>query len=450
MQVNIAYLGALLQLPFALSDYYLLPDRWKLILVLRLIALMIPISICHFRKPLKVSPPMCMFFAALSISILDAIIANIIPENEFKSFSLSYLVLFIGIGMLAIWDLIYSIILVVVSIILNITLFITFSPISLKDYILDGEIAIFVVALISILMINVRYKLNISEIRARLELEKSKRIIEEQQEEVLSSIRYGRKIQEAILKEEDEFSTFFPDHFVLYKPKDIVSGDFFWTAHKDKWFYIGVGDCTGHGVPGAFLSMLGISFLNDLVANSSTRLKPSEILDALRSKIIKDLSNKSKETENRDGMDISLIAINTETWDFEWAGANNPIWIVGKLDPAVNKISQAVLFSFDKVEFLELRGDKQPIGYHDRMLPFTNLSSKLQKGQMVYLFSDGYADQFGGEKAKKLRASVMKEILAKNAHLPSIEQKKELEAEHDKWKGDYAQVDDICVLGFRV
>lgn len=187
---------------------------------------------------------------------------------------------------------------------------------------------------------------------------------------------------------------------MLYKPKDIVSGDFFWTAYKQEWFYIGVGDCTGHGVPGAFLSMLGISFLNDLVANNPERLKPSEILDALRNKILKDLSNKSKETENRDGMDISLIAINTQTLEFEWAGANNPLWITGKFDLEVSKISQAVLHQFNQVEVLELRGDKQPIGYHDRMMPFTNICLRLQKGQMVYLFSDGYADQFGGDKAK--------------------------------------------------
>ena len=450
MQVFITYIGSALQLPFALSDYFLMPEKWEVIVSMRIVAFLIPVIVCLFRKQLKVSAPMCMFISALSISILDAVIANIIPENEFRSFSIGYLVLFIGVGMLAVWDLIYSVVLVCISIILNIVLFIFFSPISFRDYIVDGEISIFSVAIISIIMVNVRYKLNISEIRARLELEKSKRIIEEQQDDVLSSIRYGRKIQEAILKEEDEFSTVFPDHFVLYKPKDIVSGDFYWTAHKDEWFYVAVGDCTGHGVPGAFLSMLGISFLNDLIANSPERLKPSEVLDALRNKIIKDLANKSKETENRDGMDISMIVVNTKNGEFEWAGANNPLWLVDVNNNNYFSDSRCIVTKFENAELAEIRGDKQPIGFHDQMKPFSDYHCKLNKGQMVYLFSDGYSDQFGGEKAKKLRVSVMKEIVARISHLPAAEQQKELELAHQKWKGSYAQVDDICVLGFRV
>ncbi|MFN5182615.1 MAG: PP2C family protein-serine/threonine phosphatase [Bacteroidota bacterium] len=448
-QVSVTIIAAALQLPWILSDYFILHDKWKLVLFLRIIAFIIPVGICLVRKQLKISASMCMFVAALTISVLDAVIANIIPENEFKSFSIGYVVLFIGIGMLAVWDLIYSVLLVIISIALNAILFYLYSPISLKDYIVDGEMSIFIVAIISIVMVNIRYQLNISEIKSRLELERSKQFIEEQQEEVLSSIRYGKRIQDALLKEEADLKDLFPDHFIIYKPKDIVSGDFFWTARKEHWLYVAVGDCTGHGVPGAFLTMFGTSFLNDIVGNSKERLKPGEILDALRNKVLKDISSKSKETENRDGMDISMIAVNTLNGEFEWSGANNPLWIAGNFNGNHPEACDANIQKFEKTEILEIRGDKQPIGFHDRMKPFSNVKFRLEKGQMVYLFSDGYSDQFGGAKAKKLRASVMKEIVAKISHLRSSRQRTHLESEHDTWKGGYAQVDDICILGFR-
>jgi hypothetical protein len=372
-QVSVTIIAAALQLPWILSDYFILHDKWKLVLFLRIIAFIIPVGICLVRKQLKISASMCMFVAALTISVLDAVIANIIPENEFKSFSIGYVVLFIGIGMLAVWDLIYSVLLVIISIALNAILFYLYSPISLKDYIVDGEMSIFIVAIISIVMVNIRYQLNISEIKSRLELERSKQLIEEQQEELLSSIRYGKRIQDALLKEEADLADYFPDHFILYKPKDIVSGDFFWTARKDEWLYLAVGDCTGHGVPGAFLTMFGTSFLNDMLGNARERLSPAQILDALRNKVIKDISNKSKDTENRDGMDISMIAVNLTDGSSEWAGANNPIWIVGKFDDSQPENADYNIQKFEKIDLLEIRGDKQPIGIHERMKPFTNV-----------------------------------------------------------------------------
>ncbi|MBL7888085.1 MAG: tetratricopeptide repeat protein [Bacteroidia bacterium] len=271
---------------------------------------------------------------------------------------------------------------------------------------------------------------------------RQKEIVDEKQKEIIDSITYAKRIQLALLKEEAHVSKHLPEHFVLFQPKDIVSGDFYWSLEKteanttNKYWYLTVADCTGHGVPGAFLTMLGTSFLNEINATPDL-LSPNEILDQLRIRFIRDLNQSGRIGENKDGMDMSIFRLNLSTYELEWAGANHPLWLLKKN-------------ADQSVEFIEVKGDKSPIGYSDKIEPFSNFKFKLGKGDQLFLFTDGYADQFGGEKKKKFKRSQLKDLLLSIAEKPSLQQKQDLEQAFYDWKADMEQVDDVCVIGIRI
>ncbi len=258
-----------------------------------------------------------------------------------------------------------------------------------------------------------------------------KEIVEEKNKDIIDSINYAKRIQDALLKEQEHVSVHLPEHFILFKPKDIVSGDFYWALEKEKQFYLAAVDCTGHGVPGAFMSMLGVAFLNEITA-SNELLSPSQILDQLRHKIVKELNQTGRDNEAKDGMDISIIRLDLETKEMQWAGANNPLYII------------------KDGELSELKPDKQCVGYDEEMLPFSNHILHLERGSTLYLFTDGYADQFGGIKGKKFKYSQMKELFLSISRQPIIQQKKILNDTFFNWKGNLEQVDDVCVIGLKI
>lgn len=262
-------------------------------------------------------------------------------------------------------------------------------------------------------------------------IEEQKEIVEEKNKDIIDSINYAKRIQDALLKEQEHVSKHLPEHFILFKPKDIVSGDFYWALEKGKQFYLAAVDCTGHGVPGAFMSMLGVAFLNEITA-SNQLLTPSEILNQLRDKVVKELNQTGRDNETKDGMDMSLIRLNLETKELQWAGANNPLYII------------------NKSELTEIKPDKQCIGYNDDMLPFNNHTFKLEEETSFYVFTDGYADQFGGVKGKKFKYSQMKELLLSIQNKPVAKQKETLNDTFLNWKGNLEQVDDVCVIGVRL
>ena len=260
---------------------------------------------------------------------------------------------------------------------------------------------------------------------------KQKVIIEEKNKDIIDSINYAKRIQDALLKNEVHISKNLPQHFVFYKPKDIVSGDFYWSIEKQGYWYLAVADCTGHGVPGGFMSMLGIAFLNEITANAQL-VSPSEILEQLRDKIVKELGQSEKVNQTKDGMDISLVRFHSQTKELQWAGANNSLYFI------------------QNGELKEIKPDKQPIGYHPDMHPFTNHTIQLESGAMFYLRTDGYADQFGGTKGKKFMQKNLKTLL-QSIHSESIYEQKEIVAQtFDIWKKDLSQVDDVCIVGVRV
>lgn len=259
-------------------------------------------------------------------------------------------------------------------------------------------------------------------------IEEKSRIVEEQHKDIIDSINYAKRIQQAILAEEEHISDHLPPHFIFFKPKDIVSGDFYWAFEKGDYLYVTAADCTGHGVPGAFLTMLGISYLNEINSKEEV-LTPAEILNQLRDKILKELS---RHGTTKDGMDISLIRMNLKTSEVMWAGAFNPLWYT---DNGVLK---------------EIKANKQPIGYAEDLLPFTNHTLNLMPTDTVYLFTDGFADQFGGPAGKKYKYKQMEQVLMSNRNKPFEEQKNILRRSFEDWKGSLEQVDDVTVIAIQV
>ncbi|MFZ5554586.1 MAG: two-component regulator propeller domain-containing protein [Bacteroidota bacterium] len=299
------------------------------------------------------------------------------------------------------------------------------------------------------------------------ELREEKEKVEEAHKEITDSINYAKTIQEALLPSEKEFHKIFSDSFVLFRPKNIVSGDFFWiekvqpaavvgSGSSEQVVLFAVADCTGHGVPGGFMSMLGTSFLKEIV-NEKKITDPAEILNQLREKVIDALKQRGVEGENKDGMDISLGKLevsDNEKFKFSWSGANNPLWLVMNDERRVislmqeNQDNSSLVNNYSSL--LEVKPDKMPIGYYFNQKPFTPHTIELQKGDCIYIFSDGFADQFGGEKGKKFKYKPMQEILVNNAQLPMKDQYRLLQSALNTWMGDLEQNDDITVIGIRI
>lgn len=257
-------------------------------------------------------------------------------------------------------------------------------------------------------------------------IERQKILVEERSREVSDSIAYAKRIQYTLLAHDTLLRENLPEHFVLFQPKDIVSGDFYWGTVLGSRFYLAVCDSTGHGVPGAFMSLLNISFLNEAITEKKI-VQPNLILDYVREKLIGSVSLDGAQ----DGMDGTLFCIDKQSHQVTYASAN----------------SSPLLVTDNGI--VDCASDKMPIGKGEKMTPFQLHTIKPQAGEMLYLFTDGFADQFGGEKGKKFRHSQLKERLSTNKHLAVDQQKEELQSVFDQWKGELEQVDDVLIIGIR-
>jgi serine phosphatase RsbU (regulator of sigma subunit) len=280
------------------------------------------------------------------------------------------------------------------------------------------------------------------EIQAQLDMATQQRdTIGRQKEQILDSIRYAKRLQSALLPPSWYLTETVSDHFILFQPRDIVSGDYYWTSFREGKLLVAVADCTGHGVPGAFLSVLGISSMNEII-NRPGSLHASEILEQLRDIVIHTLHQTGIRDEARDGIEIALCVIDPLEKSLEFAGANRPMYLVRQ--PSGKRRQ-------DPPELIHYHGDKMPIGiYQQDPAPFTNHTVKLRKNDHVYLFSDGYTDQLGGTQRKTFRAVHFRELLIRIHGKSMEEQKKALLEEHETWRGDVEQIDDILVVGIRI
>ena len=270
----------------------------------------------------------------------------------------------------------------------------------------------------------------------RDEIQKQKEIAESQRDQIAyqkqhitDSIQYALRIQTALLPSLELFTDKL-DHFVLYKPRDIVSGDFYWVAEVDGKQIIIAADCTGHGVPGAFMSMLGVSFLNEIILNKGI-IQPDLILNALRDEIMGALKQQEETSDVKDGMDMAICLLDYTSNTLQYAGANNPIWI------------------FSKGELTEIKADKMPVSIHESMGPFTNHWIDLKKGDTFYIHSDGFADQFGGPNQKKFLSKNFKNVLLEMQNKPMLDQGAQLDSIFEEWRKEVEQIDDVTVIGVR-
>ena len=312
---------------------------------------------------------------------------------------------------------------------------------------LSVSIGLILVALLSFFIFwsyRIKKKANVLLGEQNIEIREKKHIIEEKQKEILDSISYAKRLQEAILPPQEHINEYFPDNFVLYKPKDIVAGDFYWLEHIDNISFFAAADSTGHGVPGAMVSLVCSNALNRSVKEFGLR-KTGEILDKTRELVLETFAKSN--TEVKDGMDISLLSVQfpspsskNQKVIINWSGANNPLWYINS-------------FSFNGVEsnkFHEIKPNKQPIGKTDRPQSFTTHEIEHKTNTVFYLFTDGYPDQFGGPKGKKYKHKQLEEMLIVNSSKTLEEQKNVLDKAFKEWIGDLEQVDDVTIIGIRI
>lgn len=268
-------------------------------------------------------------------------------------------------------------------------------------------------------------------VRQKEEIEVKNNELEILYKQVTDSIHYAKRIQEAILPTQDYINQVLPNNFVYYMPKDIVSGDFYWITKKEKKVYFAAVDCTGHGVPGAFMSLVGHNILQDII-NNSNLTQPAEIMNALRDGVIKAL-NADNNQDTKDGMDMTMCCIDYETLELQYAAAFNPLYHV--------RNGQLNQYDANKFPIGKFLGEKQN---------FTNHTIQLQKGDQLFLFSDGYADQFGGPKGKKFMVGNFRRLLLNISPLSPKEQRQKLESTLFDWQGTQEQVDDVLVIGVKI
>ncbi len=270
-----------------------------------------------------------------------------------------------------------------------------------------------------------------------MELENQKKELEVTNNKITDSLIYAQKIQYALLPGKKLLNKLFKNHFIIYHPLSVVSGDFYWAGEFDNKIIFTVVDCTGHGVPGAMMSMLGNSYLNETIRKPHIK-HASQILDEMRSMIVASLHQQGIPGESKDGMEMSLCIYDKKTNQLEFSGAHISIYILQKQNSGEN------------YELIELKGDRMPVGYYRKMVPFTDHSIKIKSEDKVYLFTDGYIDQFGGKRGRRFQSKNFRKLLEENAEKTMAEQKNILDETLIDWKKDYEQIDDILILGVQL
>lgn len=299
-------------------------------------------------------------------------------------------------------------------------------------YIILGLIIVSLMLLFSIRQYQLKNKSKIELEKIHEQLIENKNIIEHQHREITDSIRYAQKIQWAVLPSKDELNRSFVKNYVIFQPKDDISGDFYWTTSIKDHEIIVTADCTGHGVPGGFMSMLGISLLNDIIIEQKN-YAPASILDKLREKVIQSLKQKGKEGEQKDGMDMTICILNTKTKILKYASANH------------------VMYLLRESELIEYKGNKFPVGiFGNQLEPFSEQEIQLIKSDRIFTFTDGLPDQFGGDKGKKFKYQQLRNIIIESRQLSLQEQGTLLEKSFVQWKGKLEQTDDVTLIAFEI
>lgn len=432
-----AWVAAAANMAFVLNDMVVAPDHWQRFGAVRAVVGVCIVAGLFIRKRFGLGPAILLFIPYVLISAQNAYMWSYMDAETFRDHTLAYATLFLGGSMIALWTVRWSVLVLAVSVAANVWFLSTQSPLSIGEIMANGGNLMITVALIATLMVHNRYRVAKRELILREQLElataearEQRAVIEAAHQDLTASIRYSQRIQHAVLPQTAGIAGQVAEHFVLHRPKDIVSGDFHWCAHVNGRTVIAAADCTGHGVPGALMSILGSTLLKKVVLDEG-ELRPSVILDRLREEVITVL-NQQQEEGPKDGMDIALCVIDHAKANVLYAGANNPLYRVRN------------------GELLEVRADRMPVGQHFvETTPFTEHALAAAPGDMFYVCSDGYQDQFGGTDGRKFGRARLRELLVQVAQLPAGEQQRRLTQALELWQHDRPAVDDVLVLGFR-
>jgi serine phosphatase RsbU (regulator of sigma subunit) len=429
-----SWVGVIFDPIFGITDYLNIPHAWQNVFVIRCSIAIIIATAIFFKKKYNYSAAYLGILTMTLISLQNAYTYSLIDIEHFLGHSLNYMALFIGAGMFALWQWYYTTSIMAVSAAATIYFFTVNPQLPIQQALIQGGLLLSTVAVLTILLIQTRYSLTVKTLAAKLALEEANtalneknEIIESKNKNILDSIRYAQRIQNAMLPTPEEIKAHFPDNFILFKPKDIVSGDFYWFGEVHGKAIIAAVDCTGHGVPGAFMSMIGCEILNEIV-NVWEITASHEILAQMHVGIKKAL--KQDETNNKDGMDLALCVVDKEAKQLQFSGAMNP------------------LIYIQNQTLIEIKGDKMGVGGADiRERIFTPHVIDISNPTIFYLSSDGYEDQFGGENNTKFKRKNLKALLL-SIHQQSMDaQQYILETTIEQWRGTQKQIDDILVIG---
>jgi phosphoserine phosphatase RsbU/P len=414
-----------------ISDYYTCPVYFKEFLIFRVCVTIVCMLVFIFRNKLVDKPEIIGFIPVLTISIQNAYMYSVMNVEQIQKHTFAYIALFIGSSMLVLWKNWYSLIIIILSLAANIIFFKMNSLLTLEQILINGALLSATVAFFSFFLINTRVSLNKKEICARLALSETNKLIEEQNRDITDSINYAKTIQYSLIPSEEIIQTYLKNSFVFYKPKDIVSGDFPFVFSKNNCIYLAAVDCTGHGVPGALMSVVGHFSLTQLLSSPENE-SPNQILDLLHASILKSLGQESESSTTNVGMDIAICKICILTKTIEFAGANRPLYIIR------NGILE------------EIKSDRNSIGGMDckTRKPYSNFKIKLGTKDSIFFFTDGLQDQFGGpDGQKKYMSRNIKKLISENYWKSMSEIKKQISESFETWKGSNQQTDDILMIG---
>lgn len=436
--IRAAWVAVIFVPVFAITDYLNIPDGWIRIFIIRCSISVITLAMLLGRERWKLTSSRIAVIAFILISLQNAYTYTLVQEDGVLQHSINYIALLIGAGMFLLWPWTYSVTMVLITFLATAFFFTLNGTIGLEYFLMHGGLLLIVVALFMIALIEFRYSLTVKELKAKLALQVSndllaeqKAITEQRNADITDSIHYAKGIQTAILGGTRPLTQWFEQAFVLYEPKDILGGDFYWF-HNDEQSGVKTiiaADCTGHGVPAALMTVLGNSLLDEIVIQRGIS-SPDRILQMLDQRIIESLGRHTTESQRmHDGMDMSVLSISRD--EVRFAGANNPLCRI------VNG------------ELTVIKGSKFPIGseQYDMVKEFELHTFPRISGEMIYIHSDGFQDQFGGPEGRKYMVGRFRKLLAEVSVLPVNQQGAVLRKEFRDWKGNHEQTDDVLVIG---
>lgn len=429
----ILFVGAFLWLIWIFFDYWFAPEKWLQILPFRLMGSLAFFLAYFFKRKLNFKQKQNIAFSTVNISLayMFAIIDKSNFPTYFTGFTFTTAIIYQTFHISRKLNLIYSFSILGVFLIAYI-----FNEYTFVEILGGGGFATLSILFLMAFIAENNRQADIDFFQNTLLIQQQKQDIESKNKSITESITYAKRIQMSILPNEEAVRKSFSDVFIIYKPKDIVSGDFYWFAESKDKIVIAVADCTGHGVPGAFMTLINNNFLNQIIKEQQI-FEPHRALQCVREKVILSLNTYQERDYIKDGMDISLLSIDKTTFEVQFAGANRPLWVLR--DETLSQIE-------------EIKGDKLFIGYDDdwQSKNFQKQEFFLNKGDRIYLFTDGITDQFGGEKNRKFGQSRLKQVLLETAYQPLKIQKIILEDALQRWQGANQQTDDMCMVGIEI